>query len=154
MTEKELTMTETTRRVLLSTVSSDSHTWNLVWLQMLLTERGHQVDNLGACVPDELLLTRARDTRPDVIVLSTVNGHGLHEGLRVIGLLRAADETSDVPVVIGGKLGVSGPPSAAEQARLREAGFDAVFPDDADPADFLAFIESIGAADLAAGRSV
>ncbi|WP_232213013.1 cobalamin B12-binding domain-containing protein [Saccharomonospora saliphila] len=146
-------MTATHRRILLSSVSSDAHTWNLVWLQMLLTERGNRVDNLGACVPDDLLVSHARSTRPDAIVLSTVNGHGLHDGVRVIGRLRAADELRGVPVVIGGKLGVAGPLSADDEARLREAGFDAVFPNDASPADFLEFVDSVVVTDLTAEHS-
>lgn len=129
------------RRVLLSSVSSDAHTWNLVWLQQLLVEYGHRVDNLGACVPDRLLVSRAVETRPEVIALSTVNGHGLHDGLRVIEALRAVEVLRETLVVIGGKLGVAGPLSAPEEQRLRDAGFDAVFGHGTSPAEFIAFIE-------------
>ncbi|BAU88404.1 methylaspartate mutase [Streptomyces laurentii] len=52
------------RRVLVSSVSSDSHTWNLVFLQLLLEDLGHEVTNIGACVPDELLIAECRRHRP------------------------------------------------------------------------------------------
>lgn len=46
--------------VLVSSVSSDSHTWNLVFLQLLLEEMGHEVTNIGSCVPDDLLIEECR----------------------------------------------------------------------------------------------
>ncbi|MCG8914806.1 cobalamin-dependent protein [Actinokineospora sp. PR83] len=118
--------------VLLSSVSSDSHTWNLVFLQLLLEEAGHQVVNLGACVPDGLLIAEVGQRRPDAVVISTVNGHGRVDGARLVTALRSHPFAADLPVVIGGKLGVSGPDPATAEHLLR-AGFTAVFQDDAGP---------------------
>lgn len=128
------------RLVLLSGVSSDAHTWNLVYLQLLMEEMDCDVVNLGACVPDPLLVETAVRKRPDVIVLSTVNGHGYADGGRVIGALRAQPELRATPVVIGGKLGVAGPLTDAQVDELRAAGFDAVFGDTAGPEDLRRFI--------------
>jgi methylaspartate mutase sigma subunit len=122
-----------THRILLSTTSSDSHTWNLVFLQLLLEERGHEVVNLGPCVPDDLLVETARSCRPDAIVISTVNGHGRIDGARVAGVVRRDPETAHLPMMIGGKLGIAGTSSDDEVSRLLEAGFDAVFTGDASP---------------------
>lgn len=113
-------------KVLLSTVSSDSHSWNLVYFTMLLTEHGYGVDCLGTCVPDELLLRAARAQRPDVIVISTINGHGSLDGARLVRKLRADPRTADIPAVIGGKLGIDGADESGVR-RLREAGFTAVY---------------------------
>jgi methylmalonyl-CoA mutase cobalamin-binding subunit len=129
--------------VLLSSVSSDSHTWNLVFLQLLLEESGHDVVNLGACVPDELLLTECLEHRPDAVVISTVNGHGHVDGRRLIGRLRADERLSGLPVVIGGKLGVSGVQDAGFADDLVAAGFDAVFPDGANLNDFVGYLHAI-----------
>ena len=115
--------------VVLTSVSSDSHTWNLVVLQLLLEELGHQVRNLGACVPDELLVSECLRLRPDLIVVSTVNGHGFHDGLRLIRQVRSHAELAGTPMVIGGKLGISGPGSDRSRSQLMAAGYDAVFED-------------------------
>lgn len=128
------------RLVLLSSVSSDAHTWNLVYLQLLIEEMGHRVVNIGACVPDRLLVEHAVREKPDLIVLSTVNGHGYGDGKRVIGVLRGEDALRATPVVIGGKLGVAGPLTAEQVEELRAAGFDAVFGDDAGRDDLRRFI--------------
>ena len=126
--------------VLLSSVSSDAHTWNLVYLQLLIEEMGHRVVNIGACVPDRLLVESALREKPNLIVLSTVNGHGYEDGKRAIGALRGEDALRATPVVIGGKLGVAGPLPRAQVDELRAAGFDAVFGDDAGRDELRRFI--------------
>ena len=129
--------------VLLSSVSSDSHTWNLVFLQLLLEETGHDVVNVGACVPDELLLSECVAHRPDAVVISTVNGHGHVDGRRLIARLRADERLSGLPVVIGGKLGVGGGRDAGLASELVAAGFDTVFADGADVRRFVGYIGSV-----------
>jgi methylaspartate mutase sigma subunit len=117
----------TDRRVLLSTVSSDSHTWNLVYLQLWLQEHGCEVVNLGPCVPVALLVETAAALRPDLVVISSVNGHGHIDGLKAITALRADARTRPVPAVIGGKLGIHGEMDPAQSSALVSAGYDAVF---------------------------
>jgi methylaspartate mutase sigma subunit len=132
------------RPVIVTSVASDSHTWNLVFLQLLIEELGFDVVNLGACVPDELLLLECRVRLPAMVVVSSVNGHGYQDGLRVIRLLRAHPELRNIPMVIGGKLGISGGESAGHIDDLLAAGFDAVFDDRADgPASFRKFVADI-----------
>lgn len=128
-------------RTIVTSLASDAHTWNLVYLQLVLEELGHDVRNLGACVPDELLVGECVRNAPDLIVISSVNGHGFHEGKRVIGKLRAREELAGVPVVIGGKLGISGPAGGHDHtATLIEAGFDGVFENEGGMAAFRAFL--------------
>ncbi|MFE1319061.1 cobalamin B12-binding domain-containing protein [Kitasatospora phosalacinea] len=115
--------------VVVSSMASDAHTWNLVFLQLLIEELGFEVVNLGATVPDEMLLAECRERGPVLLVLSSVNGHGYHEGLRVIRRLRADADLAGLPVLIGGKLGITGGESAEHIAELLDAGFDAVFDD-------------------------
>jgi methylmalonyl-CoA mutase cobalamin-binding subunit len=111
-------------RVLLSSVASDAHTWNLVFLQLLLEEHGCEVVNLGACVPDEMLIDRCRAEMPDVVVISTVNGHGYLDGMRLIRRLRADEVGASMRVVIGGKLGIDDNDDKYGES-LVDAGFDA-----------------------------
>ena len=127
----------TGRTVLLSTVSSDAHTWNLLFLQLLLEEAGCTVVNLGPCVPPEETVASAERLAPDAIVISTVNGHGHRDGVLLGRRLRANPATVAIPVVIGGKIGVDGDSSGFAD-ELLDAGFNAVFTDDTDPAELIA----------------
>lgn len=130
--------------VVVTTVASDSHTWNLVFLQLLIEELGYEVINLGPCVPDRVLVDACREAAPDLVVISSVNGHGHQDGLRVIDALRSCGELAATPVVIGGKLGVAGQQSDAAIGELISAGFDAVF-DDASTAtrEFSRFVGAL-----------
>ncbi|MER6119151.1 methylaspartate mutase [Streptomyces sp. A0642] len=140
--------------VVVTTVASDSHTWNLVYLQMLIEELGYEVINLGPCVPDQVLVDACRETAPDLVVISSVNGHGHQDGLRVIGALRACGELTSTPVVIGGKLGVAGQQSEAAIGELRSAGFDAVFDDSSTtPREFSRFVGALSPAARALERT-
>ncbi|MGC0335081.1 cobalamin B12-binding domain-containing protein [Streptomyces sp. SLBN-8D4] len=121
----------------MTSLSSDSHMWNLVFLQLLLEENGGQVVNLGACTPDELIMSECLRVRPDALVISTVNGHGHIDGLRLIRKIRQNSGLASMKVVIGGKLGVHGSRHAGSRAELVANGFDAVFEADADLDRFL-----------------
>lgn len=126
-----------------TTVASDAHTWNLVYLELLLEEWGHRVTNLGPCVPDDLLVSECVRLRPDLIVVSSVNGHGARDGARAITALRSNPGLAATPVVIGGKLGISGAGDASPAAILLEAGFDAVFEDGQGAAPFRTFLARV-----------
>lgn len=131
--------------IVLTSVASDSHTWNLVFLEMLFTELGHRVTNLGPCVTPELLVQSCRAVNPDLVVMSSVNGHGQRDGRRAVEALRRTPELAGVPAIIGGKLGIAGLSDRDHVRELLDAGFDAVF-EDADgmqPLDtFLATLTS------------
>lgn len=118
------------QRALISSFPSDAHTWNLVFLQLLVEEYGLEVHNLGACVPLEHLVDNCLALRPDLLVLSSVNGHGYTEGSRVIGVIRSTLGLEEMCVVIGGKLTTRGMLSEQEVRSLLEDGFDAVFSDE------------------------
>lgn len=139
------TTAERKRRVLVSSTSSDSHTWNLVFLQILLEEMGHDVVNVGACVPDELLIAECERVQPDMVVISSVNGHGFLDGRRLISRLRRTDSVSRLPVVIGGKLGTRGTEGEGFGAALMDAGFDAVFEDGEGIGGFRDYLAMTGA---------
>ncbi|MFC6093066.1 cobalamin B12-binding domain-containing protein [Saccharothrix sp. BKS2] len=126
--------------IVVTSLASDAHTWNLVYLQLFLEELGHRVANLGACVPDDLLVAECARRRPDLVVISTVNGHGFHEAKRVIARLRARPELTATPVVVGGKLGIDGPGGLDRAAALTAAGFDGVFEDGGALAAFRSFL--------------
>jgi methylaspartate mutase sigma subunit len=133
--------------VVVSSLSSDAHTWNLVFLQLLIEEAGLDVVNLGPCVPTEMLVSECRERRPGLIVLSSVNGHGYLDGRRAIAGLRACPALARTPVVIGGKIGTSGAGRAEHARELVNAGYDAVYDDATDdgPAAFLGLVARVAA---------
>lgn len=109
----------------LTTTRSDSHTWNLVYMEMWLRERGLKVINLGSCVPASEVAQACR-TRPGMLLVSSINGHGGIEGLDLIREVRAATAGDELLTVIGGKLTTSPEMLPAMTERLLVAGFDAV----------------------------
>lgn len=125
---------------------SDAHTWNLVFLQLLLEEWGLDVVNLGSCVPPGLLAAECRKHRPTLVVLSSVNGHGYQDGLRAIEELRDWPELSHISIVIGGKLGTSEEFGAEQMTTLLAAGYDAVYDDNVnDRTRFVSLVSTMAA---------
>lgn len=134
--------------VVVTSVASDSHTWNLVFLQLALEELGHQVINLGACAPDDLVVSECLRARPDLVVVSSVNGNGHRDGMRLIGRIRACPELASTRVVIGGKLNIAGPVGRQSSDQLLAAGFDAVFEDGTEMAVFQSYTRQLAAASV------
>jgi methylaspartate mutase sigma subunit len=114
--------------VLVTGTASDSHTWNLIFLRLLLEELGHRVTTLASCVPDDEVLDRCRRGRPDLVIVASLNGHGYVDGMGLISKVRSCPDLATLPFVIGGKLGIGGPDTVRARA-LVAAGFDAVFED-------------------------
>ncbi|WP_259316995.1 cobalamin B12-binding domain-containing protein [Kitasatospora xanthocidica] len=145
--------------VIVSGTESDSHTWNLVFLQLQLEDWGHRVRNLGPCLPGAELAAECRREAPDLIVLSSVNGHGESDGLSAVAELRAVPELADTPIVIGGKLGTGrqlragagGGGGESMTRRLLDAGFSAVFHESAGLPEFERYVSALGA--VKAGRT-
>jgi methylaspartate mutase sigma subunit len=131
--------------VVVTSVSSDAHTWNLVYLQLLLEELGCRVTNLGGCTPDETIVNECLASSPDLVVVSSLNGHGAQDGLRLINAIRIRPELTATPVVIGGKLDVTGGDRRTAE-RLVAAGFDAVFQEnEGGTVAFRSFVRSLTA---------
>jgi methylaspartate mutase sigma subunit len=112
-------------RCLLSTVESDSHFWNLIYLDKVLEEHGAAVRNLGSCTPAGLVVEELGEYRPDLLVVSSINGHGYYEARELLTRIRQAGR--EVPCVIGGNLTTA----AADRDRVRRDllahGFTDVF---------------------------
>jgi methylaspartate mutase sigma subunit len=122
--------------IVVSSLKSDAHTWNLVFLQLLIEEAGFEVVNLGPCVPTDLLVSASLELLPRAIVLSSVNGHGYHDALPAIAALRARPALAGTPVIIGGKLGVGAEDRSALAEHLLASGFDAVYDDTQETGGF------------------
>ncbi len=130
-------------KVILTTIPSDSHTWNLIYMQLLLEEHGFEVLNLGPCTnPDDVLSACAR-VNPDLVLVSTVNGHGYLEGKILIQEIRQMPLTKDLPVYIGGKLSTDKNLSYLYAMELEEAGYTKAYYENEKVNDFLARLNRI-----------
>jgi methylaspartate mutase sigma subunit len=129
----------------LSSTPSDSHTWNLLFVQLLLEENGWSVTNLGPCVPPAMLVDETVRRVPDLVVISTVNGHGAQDARQVIAALRAEPVLAGVPVSLGGKLCVSEDRARAAAPGLVADGFDAVLVGDTAVPDFETLLARVAA---------
>jgi methylaspartate mutase sigma subunit len=112
---------------ILSTIESDSHTWNLVYLQSVLEEHGIMVLNMGPCVPAEVTVSAMLMHRPDAVIVSSVNGHGYVQGRTLLHLAGQRFGKTFPPMVIGGKLSTCEAQNASIRRHLLQLGFGAVF---------------------------
>ncbi|MNF26774.1 methylaspartate mutase subunit S [compost metagenome] len=110
---------------LIATVESDSHMWNLVYLQLWLAEHGMSVKNLGSCTPVAVVLNALEQHRTQLLVVSSVNGHGYSQGLELIRQVRRLHP--HLPCVIGGKLTTCEDETLATRQPLIDAGYNHVF---------------------------
>lgn len=127
-------------KVLLTTIPSDSHTWNLVFMQLFLEEQGCEVINLGACTPIDLIVKNTYSIKPDMIVVSSINGHANIEGVRLAKEIRKNDLLRKVKLVVGGKLGTKGTENDIYKEKLSNAGFCGVFGGNSSIDDFNEFL--------------
>lgn len=130
-------------KILLSTIPSDSHTWNLVYMQLLIEEMGHEVINLGPCVPIDLLKQVAMDHEPHMIVISSINGHGNIDGVDIAKAIRASEKLQKIPLIIGGKLSTENAAYTRYSEKLMRAGFNGVFGGASMVRDFMCFLKSM-----------
>lgn len=129
-------------KVILTTIPSDSHNWNLVYLQMLLEENGFDVINLGACVPYDLLVSSCIDVKPDLVVVSTINGHGFIEGKELIANIKDLPELENVDVIIGGKLSTDTNISSLYAIELENSGYSKVYCDVQNMNEFESYLKA------------
>jgi methylmalonyl-CoA mutase cobalamin-binding subunit len=126
-------------RCLLTTVESDSHFWNLIYLEKLLEEHGAAVRNLGVCTPPGLVADELAAYRPDLLVVSSVNGHGYHGARELLSRVRLAG--LDVPCVVGGKLTTAASDNDRVRRDLLAHGFTDVFVEEDAVDRFHAFLD-------------
>jgi len=91
----------TTRgRIILATVKGDVHDIGKNLVDIILSNNGYQVINLGIKVPPEALIQAARDHKPDVIGLSGLLVKSAQQMVITAGDLK--DAGIDLPLAVGG----------------------------------------------------
>ena len=132
-------------RCVLSTVESDSHMWNLVYMQLVLEECGYKTLNLGCCVSEEETIKAVKNYAPALVVISTLNGHGYIQGKKLIEKYRKDLGSCSPTIIIGGNLSTQVSSSAALREDLMKAGYDGVFTGSESIEAFHSFIEKLKA---------
>lgn len=114
-------------KCILSTIESDSHMWNLVYMQLVLEECGYETLNLGCCVSEQETIQTVKKYAPDLVVISTLNGHGYVQGRSLVENYRKSLGNRGPTIVIGGNLSTQISTNAELGKDLVQAGYDAVF---------------------------
>jgi methylaspartate mutase sigma subunit len=110
---------------IVTTTMSDAHTWNLVFVESILHENGYRTLNLGPCTPIDDVVAACVELSPDLLVVSTINGHGVPDAGRLIRAIRAGAPSTGLPVVIGGNFGPE--PGVDVEEHLLASGYSKVF---------------------------
>ena len=118
------------KTALLVTVPSDSHSWNLVFMEFLLSDLGYKVENLGPNTPMPEVVDWLNQEYCDMVVVSTVNGHGYIEGAELARRIRSETGFSG-GLYLGGKICTENDHAtiAGYSKMLKASGFDRVFDD-------------------------
>lgn len=112
---------------ILASTPDDSHQWNLHGVEMELKERNIEVINLGPLTPCKVIAETVRDRHPDLLVVSTVNGHGVHSMLEVLRTLEEYQVKRSIRIVIGGLLTTDPEKTKTAISTLMSAGCSGVF---------------------------
>ena len=136
-------------KAIIGTIPSDSHSWNLVFMQMLLQEENIDAQVLGICTPYEAYARAIQTHRPQLIVVSSINGHGFSQGQDIPAFIRGQAREPLPPIVIGGKLVTGNDFDRSKEQALLRAGFDKVYWSDSSITEFIAYVRGIHAQALA-----
>ncbi len=130
-------------KVMLGTIPSDSHSWNLVYMQLLLNELECDVTQLGICTPEHVYVDTLNSAQFDLIVLSSINGHGFSQGKSVAHYISKNFKGEIPPMVIGGKLTTDNNFTAWHDSKMKQQGFSKVYYNEHAISDFIRDIESL-----------
>lgn len=129
--------------VVLTGTPSDSHTWNLVFIELFLQENGCKVRNLGPCVPCEKIYGTLEGQPFDLLVISSVNGHLFQDAINIITSSFRRHCASLPPFVVGGKMGISDKSALFQKKKLIALGYDDVFVEGDSLAHFKKYLDCL-----------
>jgi len=113
-------------KLILGVIGADVHAVGNKILYHAFTEAGFDVTNLGVMVSQEEYIAAAIETDADVIIVSSLYGHG---ELDCRGMRDKCDESGleGILLYVGGNLVVGKQPFEDVEKRFKEMGFDRVF---------------------------
>lgn len=114
------------KKLVIGVIGADVHAVGISILQHAFEEAGFEVVNLGVMVSQEEYIAAAIETNADVILVSSLYGHG---ELDCRGLRDKCDESGlkDILLYVGGNIVVGKQPFDEVEKRFKAMGFDRVF---------------------------
>lgn len=115
------------KTLVLGVIGSDCHAVGNKILDYALTEAGFNVVNIGVLSPQEDFINAAVETNADVIVVSSLYGHG---EIDCRGMREKCDEAGlkDIILYVGGNIVVGKQNWEDVEQRFKAMGFNRVFP--------------------------
>ena len=114
------------KKLILGVIGADVHAVGNKILYHAFTEAGFEVTNLGVMVSQEEFIDAAIETNADVIIVSSLYGHGELDcqGMRDKCVERGLD---NILLYVGGNIVVGKQPFEDVEKRFKAMGFDRVF---------------------------
>jgi methylaspartate mutase sigma subunit len=118
--------------LVMGVIGADVHAVGNKILEYAFNQAGITVINLGVMVSQEEYIAAAIETKADVIVVSSLYGHG---EIDCRGLREKCDEAGlkNIPLYVGGNLVVGKTDFADVEKRFLSMGFSRVYPPSATP---------------------
>ncbi len=115
------------KTIVLGVIGSDCHAVGNKILDHVLTEAGFNVVNIGVLSPQEHFINAAIETNADVIMVSSLYGHG---EIDCRGLREKCEEAGlkDILLYVGGNIVVGKQNWSDVYKRFIQMGFDRVYP--------------------------
>lgn len=115
------------KTIVLGVIGSDCHAVGNKILDYLLTEEGYNVVNIGVLSPQEDFINAAIETHAQVIMVSSLYGHG---EIDCRGMRDKCNEAglSHVKLYVGGNIVVGKQDFKEVEERFLAMGFDRVYP--------------------------
>ena len=126
--------------MVMGVIGADVHAVGNKILEYAFTEAGINVINLGVMVSQEEYIAAAIETNADLILVSSLYGHG---EIDCRGLREKCEEAGlkNIPLYVGGNLVVGKTNFADVKKRFIEMGFSRVYPPGATPEQCIADIK-------------
>ena len=118
--------------LIMGVIGADVHAVGNKILEYAFSQAGINVVNLGVMVSQEEYIAAAVETNADIIVVSSLYGHG---EIDCRGLREKCDEAGlkNIPLYVGGNLVVGKFDFAEVEKRFLEMGFSRVYPPGTTP---------------------
>lgn len=115
------------KKIVLGVIGSDCHAVGNKILDYAFTEAGFEVINIGVLSPQEDFINAAKETNADVIVVSSLYGHG---ELDCKGMRDRCNEAGldGILLYVGGNIVVGKQNWQEVHGRFKSMGFDRIYP--------------------------